>query len=333
MVFPTADCGYHPLMIRQTLCVAVASVMIASPLMVWAQGLESGAPAMAEQRYQLARSLYREGRLDQALQEFKSALDLFPRSTKLAFNIARVAERLGKLDVAAKHYRLYLTLAPAAEDRAQVQQLVDSLERRLQAERPELVISTAPAKANVYLDADSAPTGSTPLRIRVAPGTHAVRIVLEGYEPVMRSVNVEKGKAAALAIQLSKARTSAAPVSKAPVNTPTAVEPADIADRSGGMSRTLGWVAIGLGGALVAYGAYSGVQAADSAGATVDTGDQARYEALQSDIDSQNLGMGIGLGLGLVFAGVGTGLLLFSGGDGATAVAPSRNGALVEVRF
>ncbi len=165
-------------------------------------GLEAGAPEIAVKRYQIGREMYLAGNLEQAEAEFRSAFDLFDRSAKLAFNLGRVNERLGRLADAVRFYQKYLQLRPEADDRETVEQVVATLLSRLERDRPELVITTVPAGAKIYLGAATEPAGVSPLTVRVESGSHAIRAELEGHAPAAGTVSVSKGKPAAIALTL-----------------------------------------------------------------------------------------------------------------------------------
>ena len=167
-----------------------------------AADLEAGAPDIAVKRYQIGRELYRDGKLEQAEAEFRSAFDLFGTSPKLAFNLGRVNERLGRLADAVRFYQKYLELKPKAADRETVQQVVATLLSRLERDRPELVVTTAPAGAQIFLGAAKESAGVSPLTLRVESGSHAIRAELEGHASAAGTVNVVKGKPAAIALTL-----------------------------------------------------------------------------------------------------------------------------------
>lgn len=101
--------------------------------------LEPGAPALADQRYATGRQLYASNDLAGALAEFQVADSLFPGSAKLTFNLARVHERLAHWSEALTYYQRYLSLAPQAEDAADVRAIVAVLQARVaQAEAAAL---------------------------------------------------------------------------------------------------------------------------------------------------------------------------------------------------
>lgn len=64
--------------------------------------------------------------------------------------------------------------------------------RPQQAEFGTLRFSSTPSGADVYLDGEF--IGYTPLRFGTRPGTHRVRVELDGYEPFSTSVNLRGGE-------------------------------------------------------------------------------------------------------------------------------------------
>ena len=61
---------------------------------------------------------------------------------------------------------------------------------------PQVEITSMPLKpAAVYIDDETEPRGTTPLKIpKITPGSHKIRLELEGYEPINWSIIVEKDK-------------------------------------------------------------------------------------------------------------------------------------------
>ncbi len=170
--------------------------------------LEDGAPELAVKRYEVGRRLYAKGKLKGAAREFEAALELFPDSPKLHYNLARTLERLDRLEEATGAYGRYLELAPRARDRAEVERLVESLKERLVEQQPRLVLSTEPAGARVLLDDAEEPLDKqTPMRTRVAPGAHVLRFQLPGYREASRPLTVERGDVRALHVTLVRWET------------------------------------------------------------------------------------------------------------------------------
>ncbi len=185
--------------------------------------LEPGAPPLAVQRYFSGRELYRQGNLAGAADEFRTAFDLFPTSAKLAFNLGRVSERLGRSRDAVDYYAKYLELAPTVQDRAEIEALVASLRRRLTEQQGDLVVTTEPLGADVFVDGAATPLGKTPLTARLEAGEHALRVALAGHTAALQTVRIESGKRAAVTLRLvAEGGAAPAPVAVAPVRQPPA---------------------------------------------------------------------------------------------------------------
>lgn len=193
-----------------TICLALLCAPGPSaPRAAEAPQLETGAPPLATQRYQNGRRLYATGDLPGAAAEFRSALALFPTSPKLAFNLARTLERMGELAEAGTMCRRYLALAPDAEDRVTIEALCVSIEQRVEAERPRLVVSTLPSGATVYLD--EVDVGRTPLTVWTTVGPHVLRVTAEGHKAALQTVQAERGKMLPVALELLRESASAPP--------------------------------------------------------------------------------------------------------------------------
>lgn len=274
-----------------------------------AQSLEAGAPPLAEQRYRSGRTLYKAGQLDQAAAEFATALDLFPKSAILAYNVGRVEERRGRFADAIRGYALYLELAPEAKDHAEVQALVRSLRARLEGTRARVVFTSVPAAAEVFLDGAAKPSGRTPLTLSLDPGEHAVRFTHDAHLDLVETLAVEAGKPGALAVELVPAASGTATTGS---------------ESAGDWRPVAGYTALGLGVAAVAVGVVFHLDAADA---------HAEGDSLKSDDPDRRdeLNDRIGQGETLAFVGYGVGAALIAGGaaplwwpaeDGAVALGP-----------
>ena len=133
-----------------------------------AANLGPGAPPSAEARYQVARQLYLQADYIGAAREFAVAYEMMPASSKLAYNLARSEERAGHLSAAVRAYRDYLRLAPKAADRDEVAAIIAALDKRIEADKPEVVITSDPAGAAVRVDEGKA-SGQTPMDLTSSP--------------------------------------------------------------------------------------------------------------------------------------------------------------------
>lgn len=167
---------------------APAPAPVPAPTAAAAPALETDAPPLAESRYRLGRKLYAEGDHAGAVREFASALDIFPTSAKLAFNLGRSCERINDTECALRAYRLYLANAQDAPDRADMDRLIAGLERRLEEALPIVTVTSEPSGAAIRLDDGPIESVVTPTTLRVQPGAHIFRLRLgAGPEATRRS--------------------------------------------------------------------------------------------------------------------------------------------------
>lgn len=110
----------------------------------------------AKRHFERGEKLYALARFGEALDEYQKAFDARPIPDFL-FNIGQCYRNLGDYDSAIFSYRKYLTLAPDAANRAQVEQLIDELkDRKDRSDTRRLGLSpvrAAPAPAPPATDA------------------------------------------------------------------------------------------------------------------------------------------------------------------------------------
>jgi len=270
------------------------------------RSLGDDAPDMANQRYRIGVALYANGRYAEAAREFEVALDLYPTSPRLAFNLGRALERAGELHGAVSAYRRYLGLERDPAQRAEVERIISALARRLDAHRGQITVRSTPAGARVYVDGRLESKGSTPLRLDFEPGPHRLRVELDRHLPVTREIEVAAGVSDEVAVTLER--------------------PAGL------WRRPVGWAALGLGGASLAVGGLLYAGAADLADeADGLRGDPQRHAALRDDFELRHTGAWIALGAGAALTAAGAALVWW--GPDEVAVAAYPGGASVVARW
>jgi tetratricopeptide (TPR) repeat protein len=90
---------------------------------------DDAATRNAKRHFERGEKLYALARFSEALDEYQKAFDAVPIADFL-FNIGQCYRNLGDYDSAIFSYRKYLTLAPDAPNRAQVEQLISELQAR-----------------------------------------------------------------------------------------------------------------------------------------------------------------------------------------------------------
>lgn len=282
------------------------SLLWAAQAAAQSRGLGPDAPPMAAQRYAVGVQLYAEGRHVEAAREFRTALELLPRSSQIAFNLARCLERAGDLQEAFAVYGRYLELETDAAERAQVERVRAVIRQTIEARTARLEVSSTPAGALLTVDGRAHPT-RTPTVVEVSPGRHTVTLRLGGFVDDERVLETPARATVALDVELDR-----------------------VADwRVAG-----GWTALGMGAAGLVVGGIFHVQAAGTAdaGASLGNGRQRTAEALQSDLETEQAVMWVGYGLGAALLATGAAMLAWPTDGGGVSAGPSEGGAGVTWR-
>ena len=73
---------------------------------------------------------------------------------------------------------------------------------KLEVKKAELTITSNPSGAEVYIDDKR--VGTTPLKLKLAPGTYTIKIVKEGYREYIATIKVSAGETKSISTQLKK---------------------------------------------------------------------------------------------------------------------------------
>lgn len=149
-----------------------------------ARAEEGDDTAMAKEHYKLGLDAYKNGKYPEAIKELKKAY-LLKRLPALLLNIGATYRKMGDLDNAVYYYKKYLTEAPEAKDRGEVEKTVAALEKERPAGAPPVTApsdspaeSAAPPAATEWkhTPVDAAPPGQ-PLDVRVSmPVSKGVKV-------------------------------------------------------------------------------------------------------------------------------------------------------------
>jgi tetratricopeptide (TPR) repeat protein len=90
---------------------------------------DDAATRSAKRHFDRAQKLYAVAKFRDALDEYQKAFEAKPLPDFL-FNIGQCHRNLGDYDAAIFSYKKYLTSAPGAANRAQVEQLIDDLQTK-----------------------------------------------------------------------------------------------------------------------------------------------------------------------------------------------------------
>jgi len=184
-----------------------------------AQNIDSLTPQQRELLGRLftdARTAYDAREYRTSIARLEEAYALLPEPNIL-YRIAEMYEELGDREQALGYYSRYFAERPDAPNAAVVQTRIERLKAEREAALPKtarLTIDSVPQGARVYLNQDER-KGVTPMELIVKPGSHTVRLRLDGYLESQRSMDVEAGELRTFEFQLT-AKTEVDPVTPIP---------------------------------------------------------------------------------------------------------------------
>jgi outer membrane receptor protein involved in Fe transport len=171
--------------------------------LLFAFSLAAHADSIADEadfRFHRAASLYREGKVEEALGEFLASNRLV-RNRNVIFNIARSFEELKHFNEA---YRWYVEILTDEMPEADRKDLLAGL-RRLQPALALLRVQTDPPGATVFVDRkDLGARGQTPVTLALPPGKAQVMVELAGYRPFRQEAQLAVGKTVELSPALDR---------------------------------------------------------------------------------------------------------------------------------
>ncbi|HTJ84074.1 MAG TPA: hypothetical protein VL400_20280 [Polyangiaceae bacterium] len=296
-----------------------------SPLVLALALVQAPSFAQSDADKATARQLGVEGQEALDRKDFKTAEDRYKRADQLfhaptiALGLARAYAGTGKYVAAQETYnRLIREGAPAGAPPA-FQKAVEDAKAEVGAVSAKIgsvVISVTGADSpKVTLDDQPFSTAALGVKRPVDPGTHVVKATADGYKPAeAKFVVSEAGTAtASLALEKDPNAVVAPAGSGVPAATPAAAGPqgeqphpgVDVGTQGGSSNKTIGFVALGVGGVGLVVGAITGIMAigkhSDLDKACTDgkcTDDK------KSDVDSYNT-IGTISTVGFIVGGVG----------------------------
>lgn len=304
---------------RLSLVFALASVPTAVAL------APATAHAQSDADKATARQLGQEGQVALDAKDFKTAEDRFRRADSLfraptlALGLARAYAGGGKFVAAQETYnRIIREGAPAGSPPAFAKAVEEAKAEvgAVSSKIGSVVVNVTGADSpKVTLDDQPFPNAALGVKRSVDPGTHVIKATADGYRTEQANVTISEGGTGTATLNLQKDPSAVAAV---PPPTGSAPPPAtvgasdsnpppgaDVGTGGGSMNKTLGFVALGVGGVGLAVGAVTGIMAmgkhSDLEKACPDgkcTSDK------QSDVDSYGT-LGTVSTVGFIVGGVG----------------------------
>jgi hypothetical protein len=203
----------------------------------------------AQQLFQEGREAMKKGDVALAIERFLHSQQLHPAAGTL-LNLASAEEGIAKLTKALEHFDAALQLLPPTDERVPVAK--EGIER-LRAKIPSLRIDRiagAPAGMTVRLDTTPLPDGAIGVDRPVDPGAYVITTSAPGRQERRYPLKLEPSSHVTITVE---------PGSEVVVTPPPVAAP----PRSSGPSvtRSVGFVSLGVGLAGLAIGAALGVRA------------------------------------------------------------------------
>lgn len=304
-----------------------AAILVAAPSAVVAQ---NNGPKLAQTLYGEGVELFKEGKFSEAADKFQQAYNIDP-SPILLYNLARAAEEMGEAKAAIGHYKAYIARFPQAEDKAEVERRIRTLEAVLEAAQfGFMAIAGLPPGAEVKVNGEVMPPEGDG-RWKLKPAEYDVVITAEDEPEFSTKVAIRDADTTRVEFVSSKT---------------TDPEPGSGDGPSAMMVG--GWSAVGLGIVAIGAGTFFYAQTFSNA----DEFDQAKKDIAQAYLDNASTDDAearkdqaaddhstngtlayVMWGVGLAAAATGTALLVLDDGDTQTAVVPTLGGLGVIGRF
>ena len=154
-----------------------------------------------------ARRLYASGLYEQAIAKFSEAYALSKNPTIL-YSMAVSHQQLRNWEQCVKVMEDFIAKTPPGPDPTldRARNTRDLCEARIESDQ-ELTITTTPPGANVWIDNKNAGVkGQTPFKMTLRPGKHRIWIELDGHEPVMQDIEVQKREPFNMVVTLKERR-------------------------------------------------------------------------------------------------------------------------------
>lgn len=157
--------------------------------------------AEAQRRFVRGNRLYRLGNYAEALLAYQAALDLYEEPVIL-YNIAQTYEKLRNPAKAALLFARYLQRSPKAKDRATVLERIAGLRTKALV---DVSVTSYPPGAAIYVgNRKDGVKGRTPFQLKLPLGKQRITLVLAGFIPDSRTVDVRLDRRNLLDVQLQR---------------------------------------------------------------------------------------------------------------------------------
>lgn len=223
-------------MIRPEILVALALLLATSAAFAQGSPSESEAEAKAAMKRGLAASARHD--TETALAEYRKAQKLVPDANVPHRYAAEALVELERYEEAIHEYETYLRIKPDVSDAPEIRRRMESARGKIEG---TIELTSSPSGATVFVDGNATKAGITPIAgLKLRRGPHTIVLQLSGRRDVKLSPVVRGGEALALAANFA----DPAPPDAPPPPPRERSEPSKA-------RTTLGWIALGAGGAVL----------------------------------------------------------------------------------
>jgi hypothetical protein len=260
--------------------VLVFAATLAASGPVFAQDAGEGDVAEARQQYQQGRDAFTAKRYVEAALHFEAAAAQRPHAVAL-YTAALAWEAANRPERAADAYGRALEVPGLSADQAaKARERVATLEKTLGT-----LAVMVPDGWKVQLDDLTEATGHT--RLHAAPGAHVLKVRAPNKPLVKRDVTLEAGQITRIELTEESLEPAPAPPKPEPPKPEPKPEPSqdaakERASEGGSPRKTLGFVAVGVGGAAILSGIVLGTQALSARDAYNEAPSRAGFDHAES---------------------------------------------------
>lgn len=216
-----------------------------------------------------ARALAIDAQQALEAEKFAKAADLFKRAEALyhaptlGLGLGRAYRGMGRYVQARETFNRVTREKLPADASPQFKQAIKDARQeadQIKSKIAWITITVIPVEASVSVDGATLPSAALGVRRAIDPGEHTITTSAEGYTPDKQTVTLGEGDTKALNIALKSGAGSGTVPSPGPGSGSGNGSGGGTADSGdpGGLMRTLGFVALGVGGASLITGAISG---------------------------------------------------------------------------
>ena len=153
-----------------------------------------------------AENFKREGKFKEAAEAYRRAMSLEP-NPQILFDIALMYQQGKEERLALKYFKRFIDEIPSDARVSDAVVYVQRLEEALKDQYEELVVTSQPPKAYVYIDTRAnGAIGQTPTRVKLLPGEYKIIAELDGYVLSSQLATIKKGMTSQVAVSLYSER-------------------------------------------------------------------------------------------------------------------------------